>query len=120
MKIISGSFGAIGTASFDDNGWIALFGDKAAAYPPGDIEQSTAWQETEKEYSLLSVALGVIITFFLAVGFGILGFLGGLLLTIAGSRKNYKKHLVEIRFADGKTVTLLGSRKETKKFFETK
>ena len=119
MSIISGNFGSAGKASFDENGWIAIFGDKSAAYSPSDIEQSNAWQEVKRDYSILSVALGLVISIVLGVTFGILGALGGILLTVAGSKKNYKRNLVEIRFTDGNVVTIEGSRNETKRFFLT-
>jgi predicted ferric reductase len=79
---------------------------------------SSCWTEKEKEYSAISIVLGLFITFFLGAMFGILGFLAGLLLTIAGARKITTKYLVEIQLNDGNHLTLQGNRKETKRFFE--
>ena len=118
MKIISGNFGSLGTASFDDNGWIAVFGEKAAAYPPSQIQDAKAWREEETRISVLSVVLGIFITAFLALMFGILGFIGGLLLLLVSSKKNKTRHFVEVTFEDGNAFKAEASRTEMKRFFD--
>ena len=120
MKIISGNFGSLGTASFDDNGWIAVFGDKAAAYPPSQIQDAKAWREEETKISVLSVVLGIFTTAFLALMFGILGFISGLLLLLIGSKKHTTKHFVEVSFQDGNSFKAEASRKDMKRFFDFK
>lgn len=118
MKIISGNFGSLGTASFDDNGWIAVSGDKAASYPPNQIQDAKAWREEETKISVLSVLLGIFITAFLALMFGILGFIGGLLLLLVSSKKNKTRHFVEVTFEDGNAFKAEASRTEMKRFFD--
>lgn len=108
MKIINGNFGATGAARFED-GMFYIGGMK---YQRESMHSMNFDTKTEKELSALSVVLGIFIMIMLGALFGILGFLGGLLLTIAGSHKKTTTYLVEIILDDGKQATVSCSRRE--------
>lgn len=116
MKIIGGSFGTKGRATLKQ-GQLVLTGDSQGGYNPEDIQTVNATAHKDRKFSVLSLFLGLLLTWIAASFFGLIGFILGLLLAVAGSFHSTKWEQVDMQFTDGRSVTLNCNRNAVKSLF---
>ncbi len=114
MKIIGGSYHPNAQVFWADTETLSIANRR---YSVDDMREIKSREETHKVLSPMSIVLGCFITFFATAFLGILGFLGGILITIAGAYSRKQFVVIDAKLIDGSQVSLLGKHREMLPFF---
>lgn len=108
-KIIGGSFGLTGELVVHKNEF-SVFSTQKVSFDRNHVQDIVMKSGSKsKKYSIFSIIVGIIITFFLTMIFNVVGFIIGILFTIVGSRYSIKRpNEASILLKDGKTIDVSG------------
>jgi len=118
MKIVSGSFGASGSAYLSRDARLVIEGQARGVYTGDQIGAIEARTEKERRFSIVSFLLGlVVVGGVLTVLFNVIGLLVGIVLAVFGSYYGDSKTIVDVTLTDGKTVALECTPRAVKKLY---
>jgi hypothetical protein len=107
MKIIGGNFGIKGSAFLSRDNKLVVEGAQRAVYSPDQVLSVSANVTKEKKFGILGFIAGaIILSIILGLILNVLGVVIALIIATAGSFYSEKSNIVEVRFADHKSVTL--------------
>jgi len=118
MKIVSGSFGASGSAYLSRDARLVIEGQARGVYTGNQIGAIEARTEKQRRFSVVSFLLGlVVVGGVLTVLFNVIGLIVGVLLAVFGSYYGDSKTIVDIALTDGKSVALECTPRAVKKLY---
>lgn len=114
MKIIGGSFAPGADAFLVDGNSVSIANRR---YSIDDMREIKSREHIEKVLSPASIFVGLVLTLIATAFLGILGLIGGILVTMAGAYSKKHRVVLDIKLIDGAEVTLSGKHREMLPFF---
>lgn len=107
MKIVGGSFGLSGRATFQSRDFLIISGAIKAKYSPSQVQAVSATEERQRKFGVLGFLIGApLLAALLSAFLGLLGVVIGVVVALAGSFYSKKTNIVRVCFDDGKEALL--------------